>query len=94
VQAGVETRDLIVTLTAAAKLRVIYAGKDGYLQYRVSSEGTTCAGDGIPAGGKSETVVPSGHLVIECQWPPKGSETKAIDIAVGEEKELVVGGGG
>jgi hypothetical protein len=94
VQAGVETRDLVLTLRPGAKLRILYAGKHGYLNYQVLSEGMTVASDGIAAGRSAEAVVPSGHLVVECHWPSNGSETKEIDVAVGEEKELVFGGGG
>jgi hypothetical protein len=94
VQAGIETRDLILTVAPGARLRVRYAGKEGYLHYRVLSQGTTIAGDGVAAGGSSETAVPSGRLVVECQWPGTASETKEIEVAVGEEKELVFGGGG
>jgi len=93
VQGGIQTRDLVVTLGPGATLRVKYAGHEGYLQYHVISGGAIFGGDGIAAGGVSELVVPSGHLVVECHWPPKGLETKEIDVAVGEDKELDVGGG-
>src|SRR5262249_24866921 len=80
VQAGIETHDLVFSLVPGAKLRVRYAGKVGYLQYQVLSEGTTFAGDGLAAGHAAETPIPSGHLVVECHWPPNSSETKEIDV--------------
>jgi hypothetical protein len=98
VLAGRELGDLVVTLVPGAEVRIKYAGKDGYIHYRIASDGVTVAGDGVPAGGSSETPVPAGRLVIECmrmgsdqEWTV---ETQEIDLAVGEEKELVFGGDG
>jgi carboxypeptidase family protein len=93
VRAGAETGDLVVILAPGALLRVKYAGNQGYLQYRVVSEGMTIAGDGVPAGGSSEIVVPSGRSLLECEWAGT-AESQEIELAVGEEKEVVVGGGG
>lgn len=90
VRADSETTALVLSLEPGARLRVKYSGDNGYLQYRVVSSGTTIGGDGVPAGGSQETVVPSGRLQVECQWAGK-SETVEIELAVGEEKELVFG---
>lgn len=92
VQAGIDTSKLVVTLAPGATLRVKYAGKDRFLSYRILSEGVPVAGDGIQAGGSKEIVVPSGRLTIECRSTGESSETKEIELAVGEQKELVFGG--
>jgi hypothetical protein len=93
VQAAIETRDLVVILEPGATLRLRYAGKKGYLQYRVVSEGTVIAGDGLPAGATSETAVPPGRIVVECGWPDAQSEKREVEVSAGEHKELVFGGG-
>jgi hypothetical protein len=100
VRAGSETAGLVIALAPGAALRLKYAGKDGYLQYRIVSDGVTVAGDGVPAGATSATAVPAGRLVVECRWPRAGSErdpaleTREIDLGVGEDAELVFGGDG
>jgi protocatechuate 3,4-dioxygenase beta subunit len=95
VLAGGELGDLVVTLVPGAGVRIKYAGKDGYIHYRIISDGVTVAGDGVPAGGSSDTAAPAGRLVIECMRigldQETTVETKEIDLAVGEEKELVFG---
>jgi hypothetical protein len=86
VVAGNELADLVVTLAPGAELRLEYAGRDGYLLYRIVFDGVTIAGDGVPAGGSSTSAVPAGRLVVECQWGRPDSEqdptveTKEIDL--------------
>ena len=81
-----------MTLGPGASLRVKYAGQRGYLQYQVVIEGMIIQGDGVVAGGTSETPVPPGKIQVKCWWPD-GRETKELELAAGEEKEIVLGGG-
>jgi hypothetical protein len=90
VQAGVETGPLVLKLVPGALLRVKYAGERGYLNYRISSEGVLVGVNGISAGGTSETSVPAGRLLIQSRWL-KEVEQQEIELAVGQEAELVFG---
>jgi hypothetical protein len=92
VQAGIDTGDHVLKLAPGARLHVRYAGKDGYLNYSVMSAGVIVSGDGIKAGGTSETSVPTGPIVVEAEWPPAAKESRELDIPAGQEKELVFGG--
>ena len=46
--------------------------------------------DGIPAGGASETVVPAGRLVVESFKTRDLRATQELELAAGEERELVL----
>lgn len=92
VTVGSEIRNQVVTLVRGATLRLRNAGKEGSLSYRVLSGGVMIASDWIDVGGHGATAVPSGRLVIEYQLADGTSEKKEIELAVGEERELVIGG--
>ncbi|NOT31957.1 MAG: hypothetical protein HOP15_16040 [Planctomycetes bacterium] len=90
VRAGEKTGEVQLLLEPGAQLRVKYAGREGYLQYRVLCDGATVARDGVPAGGASETVVPAGRLVVESFKTLDLRATQELELAAGEERELVL----
>jgi hypothetical protein len=92
VQGGVESSGLVVTLAPGALLRVKYAGTDESMGCRVSEGDTTIAGGGMLFGGSQELVVPAGHLMLECGSTSGWSETRTIDLTVGQVLEVAVGG--
>jgi hypothetical protein len=55
----------------------------------VRSGGCVVAADGLAAGSIKVVVVPAGRVVAELLSPP---ESREIDLAVGEEKTVVLTG--
>jgi protocatechuate 3,4-dioxygenase beta subunit len=92
VQAGGETGGQMLNLSPGARLRIRYAGHEGFLNYSFKCDGVIVSGDGVEAGHFSETVAPAGHIVLDAHWPPNSTDTKEMDITAGEEKEVVFGG--
>ena len=91
VQAGTETSGLLLRLSPGGRVRVRNASKDGFLIYRVVSEGVVIASDGVGAGGASETTAPVGKVMIEVEWPPTKVESKEVNISVDEVMDVVFG---
>ena len=92
VQRAIETSDVVISLLPGATLSVRYTGAEGYLHYRVLSEGTIVGGDGIAAGGREEIAVPSGRIVVEFAREGREQETREVEMSAGEHEELVLGG--
>jgi hypothetical protein len=90
VQPGSGTDGLIVTLMPGALLRLKHAGKEASLRYQIRSNGALVAWGGLRPAGSFETAVPPGRLSVETRWGDS-TEQAEIDLAVGEEKELVLG---
>lgn len=90
VVAGAETGPLELLLEPGAHLRVRYAGAQDHVQYQVRFEGAIVAGDGVPAGSVAETAVPAGRIVVET-FRGRGARLQTeLELAPGEERELVV----
>jgi protocatechuate 3,4-dioxygenase beta subunit len=92
VRPGAETTGLEIKVSPGATLRVRYAGKDGYAQFEAVSGEVCIGGDGIPAGGVAVTDVPSGHILIRYSLPGGPPAKQEVELSVGEEREVVIGG--
>jgi hypothetical protein len=53
-------------------------------------DGVMVAWDGLAAGDRAEISVPAGHVLVECQLG-QATETKEVDLVVGQEQEVVFG---
>ncbi len=91
VQAGQESGGHVLNLVPGARLRVRYAGSEGYLSYSILCDGVVIASDIVQAGHHSGVIAPAGHVVVKATWSPKASDTRELDIGVGETKEVVFG---
>jgi hypothetical protein len=89
VRAGAESADVVIELLPGAKLNIRYEATSGYGQMHVRCGDSLIAGDGIAAGSMKTVVVPAGHVIVELMSPPQSQE---VDLAVGEEKTVVLTG--
>jgi protocatechuate 3,4-dioxygenase beta subunit len=92
VLAGAETPSVVVTVVPGAVLRMKYAGADHAIGYRVLDAETVVAWDGIVSGDSKEIVVPAGRLVIESRSRSGWTDTKTVELSVGQELEIVLDG--
>ncbi len=89
VRPGVGSADVVIELVPGAKLSIRYEAASGYGRMNVRCGNSLIAGDGIAAGSTKTIVVPAGRVVAELRSPPQSQE---VDLAVGEEKTVVLNG--
>ena len=89
VRAETESDSAVVAVGPGAKLHVRYEAVSGYGQVEVRGDGCIVAADGIAAGSTKVWVVPAGRVVAELRSP---KQSQAVDLAVGEEKTVVLTG--
>jgi len=78
-----------------ARLTVRNVGTRGLMRFRVMTRGVAVEGDFVEPGASVETRAPTGHVVIEADWPGQAKDLKEVRelaLTVGEEKEVVFGG--
>jgi hypothetical protein len=89
VRPGEEFTDIVIEVVPGAKLRIRYEAASGFGQMHVRIGGSIIAADGIAAGSTVVVAVPAGRVVAELVTPPQSHE---VDLAVGEEKTVVLTG--
>jgi hypothetical protein len=82
--------DLVVRVEPGARLRIRYEGKATFGSLRVSSGSVPFMFNGLRTGTSTTCSVPAGHVVARFETrDPQRVQEKEIDLAVGDEKELV-----
>jgi protocatechuate 3,4-dioxygenase beta subunit len=92
VEAGAETRSVVVTVLPGAALRIRNGLEDGNEVYFVSGDGVSIACAVIQAGETGDVDVPPGHVVIRWGVELGSLQQKELDLKVGEVREVVLGG--
>lgn len=81
---------LVIRVEPGARLRVRYQGRATWGSLEVASGGMPFSFDGLRAGTSTTCTVPAGHVVARFKiHDPPSKQEKELDLAVGEEKEVV-----
>lgn len=90
VTGGTETKDVVVGVSPGARVRVRYAGKAQTGSCHALSDGVIVGLDGIECGTSRSFVVPAGRVQVRfIQLQPKREQVRELDLAIGEEREVV-----
>jgi hypothetical protein len=91
VGAGARLTGVVLSVERAARLRVGYEGAHPKAWFTVLLDGTAVAMEWVENKGRSRVqIVPKGKLTIELRFDPEGTKsTRDVDVAAGEEKEIV-----
>jgi hypothetical protein len=87
---GDRVSGLVLKLEPGARLRVKYDGEQRKCHYDVRSNGLRVANDRVSKEQPSTQIVPKGKLTIEfTRGGATQAEIREIEVAAGEEKEVV-----
>jgi hypothetical protein len=91
VKAGENTSDIVLSLEPGAKLRLRYDGDQEKGWSEVQSDGVSVAGDWLVKGTPSVQIVPKGKLTVTLRHKAGVTTcTREVEVAAGEEKEVVL----
>jgi protocatechuate 3,4-dioxygenase beta subunit len=81
---------IVLTLEPGAKVRIGYEGTAASSWFDIRCNGQRVAHSGMPKGKTSVQVVPKGKVTIELHHPNETkSSVRELDVAAGEEKDVV-----
>jgi hypothetical protein len=92
VSAGSETSAQRIDLRPGARIDVRYDGSGAGGEIVVASGGITVAVDAVRKGAGTACRIPAGHVIV--RFTPFSKHTSAdreLDVAVGDEREIVFG---
>jgi RNA polymerase sigma factor (sigma-70 family) len=90
VAAGKNQGRLTLTVRRGAKLALRYDGKRGPAHARILSDGVPVAETVLIVGTSTSQSVPPGHLTVQLAIGGQdNAKTRELDLAIGEEKEIV-----
>ncbi len=88
--AGANVRDLVIAVRPGARLRVRYAGENGFAAVRVEQDGVVFATDGVEKGTTRTFSAPAGQVSVICSLGGNGKKlVRELTLKAGEEQELV-----
>jgi len=89
--AGTKASDLVISVSAGARLRVRYAGEQKFASVRFEQEGVRFSGDGIEKGTSKMFTAPAGSVKVVCRLGGSRKEiVRELTLKTGEEQELVI----
>jgi hypothetical protein len=92
VRAGTTTSDLVIALSAGAKLRLRYQGDEDFASIVVLVDGVAIAMDGVEKGHEVEWTVAAGSLTVRMYTgSPEPADERVVQLAAGETQAVVFG---
>jgi hypothetical protein len=89
VGSGADVKDLVLTVSPGARIRVHNACKTRVGGIRIESGGVAIAVDGMEAGTTRTFAAPAGHVSVQLKfYKPEREMKRELDVAVGEEREV------